>query len=579
VRLATGFSYDLSYSGRLVSVSVQDEANLPGFVVDPFLETAEEKVASIAQERAQMGSANPNPVDSPTTIACTALKDSTSPALSNEDKPSSCDESSSSLSVQVTVKRGTEPLRVTLYERAAKWEGYGLVTQATTGLKGVYVYVSKPVPAPLSVTCVWHEHNGGYVKGVYMANLMGLSGNQYTYTLEPTLTDPVTYTYTLEPTLTDPVTMEVPKGAAGPFDPTQEQIDAVACAALGSKFTGEALQCTPPVSAETAYVTVMRNTSATPVKLYRYTQPASFWAGYGRAANSGVYVKISSTGDVTCVWDSGASGQKVEYKSARVPSASASTSPVSVVYILTSGTENVTLVHTSGPSPFPPVTPEDAAKEAQKQVDLAETTAAACNELKTKLNWVVCDSTSALTSNVIVTRGTAAGVLVTLRYDLASKSWAGYGLSTGSAGTGPKGLYVAVSIDAQGVAVVKCVWDTTVPEVGDYRATVQDRTARIYALVTVSPTGPTSVVKEPVSVLVTSGQSPFPSEKETPKPVAPAPAPASLSTEAIIGIVVGSVVGFILIVVLVVLWVRSRKNVPDRLPLIDRFIDNFRFPR
>jgi hypothetical protein len=207
---------------------------------------------------------------------------------------------------------------------------------------------------------------------------------------------------------------------------------------------------------------------------------------------------------------------------------------------------------------------------------LAKTTADACNELKKKLNWVVCDSTGPLTSNVMVTRGTAAGVPVTLSYDLASKSWAGYGLSTGSAGTGPKGLYIAVSTDAQGVAVVKCVWDTTVPEVGDYRATLQDRTARMYALVAVSPT---SVVKDPVSVLVRSDQSPFPSEQETPKPVAPTPAPASLSTEAIIGIVVGCVAGFILIVVLVVLWVRSRKKVPFSLPKFDELMDNFRFPQ
>jgi hypothetical protein len=396
-----------------------------------------------------------------------------------------------------------------------------------------------------------------------MANLTGLSGTLYTYTLKHTSTDAV-------------VTMEVPKGTVGPFAPTQEQIDAVACAALGRKFQSESLQCTPPVDAraDVAIVTVVATLTFTArFKLYKYTQQASyFWAGYGRAANSGaptgVYVKISSTGDVTCLWDSDASGQKVEYKSARVPSASSSTS----LYTLTSDTDNVTLVHNSGPSPFPPLTREEAEKEAQKQAELAETTAAACKELNTKLNWVVCDSTGTLTSNVIVKRGTAAGVPVTLRYDLASKLWAGYGLSTGSAGTGPKGLYVAVSTDAQGVAVVKCAWDTNPTEVGEYRATLQDRNARMYALV-----DPTSVVKEPVSVLVTSVQSPFPSEKETPKPVAPAPAPSSLSTEAIIGIVVGSVAGFILIVVLVVLWVRSRKKAPFSLPKFDTFIDNIPF--
>jgi hypothetical protein len=409
---------------------------------------------------------------------------------------------------------------------------------------------------------VWHEHNGEYDKGVYMANLTGLSDTLYTYTLEPTLTVPVT--------------IEVPRRAAGPFEPTQEQIDTAACDALGRKFQSDVLQCTPPERADFAIVTVTTLTFTAHLKMYKYTQPASFWAGYGRAgvANSGaptgVYVKISSTGDVTCVWDSGASGEKVEYKSARVPSASAS--PVPVVYTLTAGTDSVTLVHNSGPSPFPTRTPEEAAEDKQKEAELAETTAAACNQLKTKLNWVVCDSTGTLTSNVIVMRGTAAVVPVTLRYDLASKLWTGYGLSTGSAGTGPKGLYVAVSTDAQGVAVVKCVWDTNVPEVGDYRA-VQDRTALVYALV-----DPTSVVKEPVRVLVTSVQSPFPSEQETPKPVAPAPAPSSLSTEAIIGIVFGSVVGFILIVVLV-LWVRSRKKVHVELPMIDRFIDNIRFPQ
>ena len=502
---------------------------------------------------------------SQTTIACTALKDlpsSQSQALSNEDKPSSC--SSIGSGVDVTVRRGTDTVRVTLYDRT-KWEGYGLVAQATpatAGLKGVYVYVSKPLPVPLSVTCVWHEHDDGYVKGVYMANLTGLSDTLYTYTLVPTRTVPVT--------------IEVPKEAVGPFAPTQEQINAVACAALGSKFTGEELQCTPPVGAraDVAIVTVTKSGFTAQFNLYKYTQPASFWAGYGRAgvANSGaptgVYVKISSTGDVTCVWDSGASGQKVEYKSERVPSASTSTS----VYTLTSGTDNVTLVHDSGPSPFPPLTPKEAAEHKQKGAELAETTADACNELKKKLDWVVCDSTGPLTSDVMVTRGTAAGVLVTLHYDVPSKSWAGYGLSTGSAGTGPKGLYVAVSTDAQGAAVVKCVWDTNPTEVGEYRA-VQDRTARMYTLV-----DPTSVVNEPVSVLVRSVQSPFPSERETPKPVAPAPAPSSLSTEAIIGIVVGCVAGFILIVVLVVLWVRSRKKAPF-IPKFDELMDNFRFPQ
>jgi hypothetical protein len=354
-------------------------------------------------------------------------------------------------------------------------------------------------------------------------------------------------------------------------------MDAVACAALGSKFTGEVLQCTPPVGAraeDVAIVTVTKSAGfAAQVKLYKYTQSASFWAGYGRAANSGVYVKISSTGDVTCVWDSGASGEKVEYKSERVPSASASTStsPVSDVYTLTSATDNVTLVHNSGQSPFPTRTPEEDAEDKKKEAALAGATAAACNELKAKLNWVVCDSTGPLTSSVMVMRGTAAGVPVTLRYDLASRLWTGYGLSTGAAGTGPKGLYVAVSTDAQGVAGVKCVWDTNVPEVVEYRA-VQDRTASIYALV-----APTSVVKETVSVLVTSVQSPFPSEKETPTPVASAPAPSALSTEAIIGIVVGSVAGFILIVVLVVLWVRSRKKVPYSIPTIDGLTDRISF--
>jgi hypothetical protein len=231
-------------------------------------------------------------------------------------------------------------------------------------------------------------------------------------------------------------------------------------------------------------------------------------------------------------------------------------------------------VHDSGPSPFPPLTPEEAAEEAQKQVDLAKTTAAACKALKAKVPVVLCDSTSTVTSDVIVTRG-AAAVPVTLHYDATSRLWTGYGLSTGSTGTGPKkGLYVAVSTDAQGVAVVKCVWDTNPAEVGDYRATLQDRNARVYALVDVSPTGPTSVVKDQVRVLVTSDRSPFPSEQETPKPVAPAP--SSLSTEAIGGIV-GGILGFILIVVLVVLWVRSRKKA-DSLPL-DRLMDNFRFPQ
>jgi hypothetical protein len=426
---------------------------------------------------------------------------------------------------------------------------------------------------------VWHESNGGYVKDLYMANLTGLSGTLYTYTLKHTSTDAV-------------VTMEVPKVAAGPFAPTQEQIDAAACAALGSKFTGEELQCPPPVGARAdvvATVTVMKSGFTAHFKLYKYTRPASFfWAGYGRAgvANSGaltgVYVKISSTGDVMCVWDSDTvtdDVKKVEYNRERVPSASTSTSTsqVSDVYKLTSGTDNVTLVHDSGPSPFPPLTPKEAAEHKQKGAELAETTAAACNELKKKLDWVVCGSTSTVTSTVMVMRGTAE-VPVTLHYDVPSKSWAGYGLSTGSAGTGPKGLYVEVSTDAQGVAVVKCVWDTNPIEAGDYRATLQDRTARIYTLVAVSPTGPTSVGKEPVSVLVRSVQSPFPSEQETPKPVAPAPAPSSLSTEAIIGIVVGSVAGFILIVVLVVLWVRSRKKVaPYSLPTIDGLMDRFSF--
>jgi hypothetical protein len=586
------FDRPSGYSGRLGPVIVQGETDLPGFSVELIQETAEEMAASIAQERAvaaqmiitpggeQQNQITPAESRSQTTIACTALKDlPSSHAVSNEDKPSSCDESSSSRSVQVTVKRGTDTVRVTLYERAAKWEGYGLVaqaTQATAGLNGVYVYVSNPVPVPLSVTCVWHESNGGYVKDVYMANLTGLSGTLYTYTLKHTSTDAV-------------VTMEVPKGAVGPFDPTQEQIDAAACAALGSKFTGEELQCPPPVGARAdvvAIVTVVATLTFTArVKLYKYTRPASFWAGYGRAANSGaltgVYVKISSTGDVMCVWDSDTSAnvKNVEYNRERVPSASTSTSTsqVSDVYKLTSGTDNVTLVHDSGPSPFPPLTPKEAAEDTKKEAELAEKTAAACNELKKKLDWVVCGSTSTVTSTVMVMRGTAA-VPVTLHYDATSKLWTGYGLSTGSAGTGPKGLYVAVSTDAQGVAVVKCVWDTNPIEVGDYRATLQDRTARIYTLVAVSPTGPTSVGKEPVSVLVRSVQSPFPSEQETPKPVAPAPAPSSLSTEAIIGIVVGSVAGFILIVVLVVLWVRSRKKVaPYSLPTIDGLMDRFSF--
>jgi heme A synthase len=89
---------------------------------------------------------------------------------------------------------------------------------------------------------------------------------------------------------------------------------------------------------------------------------------------------------------------------------------------------------------------------------------------------------------------------------------------------------------------------------------------------------PTSVVKDPVSVLVTSELSPFPSEQETPKPVAPAPAPSALSTEAIGGIV-GGILGFILIVVLVVLWVRSRKKVHVELPMIDGLMDRFSFPQ
>jgi hypothetical protein len=450
-------------------------------------------------------------------------------------------------SSSVSIKRDDEnQVSVVVYKRnTGEWGGYAPID--TQVLKGVYVLIDK---SKKTVTCVWqYNRTPGHETIVYEARLIDASTR--TYALTQTHPVPAAAAQT---TVSITVSQEVADSLPAP---TQEQINVVACAALGSKFTGEELKCPPPVGAraDVAIVTVTKSGFTAQFNLYKYTQPASFWAGYGRAANSGaptgVYVKISSTGDVTCVWDSGASGQKVEYKSERVPSASTSTS----VYTLTSGTDNVTLVHDSGPSPFPTRTPKEAEEDKKKEEDLAEKTAAACNELKAKLNLVVCGSTSTVTSTVMVMRGTAAGVPVTLHYDVPSRLWTGYGLSTGSAGTGPKGLYVAVSIDAQGVAIVKCVWDTNPAEVRDYRATLQDRTARMYALVDVSPT---SVVKDTVSVLVTSDRSPFPSEQETPKPVAPAPAPSSLSTEAIIGIVVGSVVGFILIVVLV-LWVRSRK--------------------
>jgi hypothetical protein len=462
-----------------------------------------------------------------------------------------------------------------VYKRnTGEWGGYAPIY--TQVLKGVYVLIDK---AKQTVTCVWQYDKNKTPRHetiVYEARLINASA--LTYALAQTHPVPAAAAQT---TVSITVSQEVADSLPAP---TQEQINAVACAALGSKFTGEELQCPPPVGARAdvvAIVTVTKSDFMARFKLYKYTQQASyFWAGYGRAgvANSGaptgVYVKISSTGDVTCVWDSGANGQKVEYNRERVPSTSASTSTsqVSDVYKLTSGTDNVTLVHDSGPSPFPPLTPEEAAEDKLKEAALAKTTAAACKALKAKVPVVLCDSTSTVTSDVIVTRGTAAVVPVTLHYDTTSKLWTGYGLSTGSAGTGPKGLYVAVSTDAQGVALVKCVWDTNPAEVVDYRVTVQDRTAGMYALV-----GPTSVGKEPVIVLVRSVQSPFPSERETSKPVAPAPAPAALSTEAIIGIVVGSFAGFILIVVLVVLWVRSRKKASDSLPTIDGLMDRFSF--
>jgi hypothetical protein len=476
----------------------------------------------------------------------------------------------------VSIKRDDEtPVSVVVYKRnTGEWGGYAPIY--TQVLKGVYVLIDK---AKKTVTCVWQYDKNKTPRHetiVYEARLINASA--LTYALAQTHPVPAAAAQT---TVSITVSQEVADSLPAP---TQEQINAVACAALGSKFTGEELQCPPPVGARAdvvAIVTVGATLTFTArVKLYKYTRPASFWAGYGRAANSGaltgVYVKISSTGDVMCVWDSDTSAnvKNVEYNRERVPSASTSTSTsqVSDVYKLTSGTDNVTLVHDSGPSPFPPLTPEEAAEDKLKEAALAKTTAAACKALKAKVPVVLCDSTSTVTSDVIVTRGTAAVVPVTLHYDTTSKLWTGYGLSTGSAGTGPKGLYVAVSTDAQGVALVKCVWDTNPAEVVDYRVTVQDRTAGMYALV-----GPTSVGKEPVIVLVRSVQSPFPSERETSKPVAPAPAPAALSTEAIIGIVVGSFAGFILIVVLVVLWVRSRKKASDSLPTIDGLMDRFSF--
>jgi hypothetical protein len=497
--------------------------------------------AAVGRATAIAAAQPPAANESRTTLPCEALAGLVGP---NDASIVVCAPTGTSSSV--SIKRDDEnPVSVVVYKRnTGEWGGYGPID--TQVLKGVYVLID---PTKKTVTCVWqYDKTPRHETIVYEARLIESRARAYALTQ----THPAAAA-AAQPTVSITVSQELADSLPVP---TQEQMDAVACAALGRKFTGETLQCTPPVDADVAIVTVTKSAGFTAhFKMYKYTQPASFWAGYGRAgvANSGVYVKISSTGDVTCVWDSGASGQKVEYKSERVPSTS--TSPVPVVYTLKSGTDNVTLVHKSGQSPFPTRTQEEVAEDKKKEAGLAGATAAACNELKKKLDWVVCDSTGPVTSDVMVMRGTAAGVLVTLHYNSTSKSWTGYGLSTGSAGTGPKGLYVAVSTDAQGVAVVKCVWDTNVPEVGDYRA-VQDRTARVYALVAVSPT---SVVKDTVSVLVTSDQSPFPSEKETPKPVASAPAPSSLSTEAIIGIVVGSVVGFILIVVLVVLWVRSRK--------------------
>ena len=526
-------------------------------------DTSDKESCTQAETPVRGGNGNGvNPTDSPSTIACTALQ--TSESVSSGDKPVSC--SSSGSGVDVTVKRGTDTFKVTLYNRQTKWEGYALVTTATAAtvaseLKGVYVYVSIPVPASPSVTCVWHKRDGSYQKVVYNAALTGLSGNLYTYTLSTT---PVA----------DPVTVEAPNGAAGPFAPTQAQVDAAACAALMGKFTGETFECTPPAGAEPTAVTVVRNTiatQATQVRLYKYTQQATyFWAGYGRASAAsadsptGVYVRISASGEATCVWDSDtlANVQKVVYKSTR---GTASSSQVPVVYTLASGAETVTLVHTAGPSPFPPVTPEEAESEKKKEFELAAEISNACKALKAKVPavQVLCDSTSTVTSTVMVTRGTAVTALVKLYYEAASKSWAGYGLATGATGAAPKGVYVAVSLNALGVAIVKCVWDSAAaPEPVDYLASVKDRATRTYELVDMSTTG---AGKEPTSVMVLSAQSPFPIEQETPKPVAPAPpsppssssSSSGLSTEAIIGIV-GGCVGFLLFVLFVVFMVRSR---------------------
>jgi hypothetical protein len=302
-------------------------------------------------------SSNPDPFyvtpadsHSQTTIACKELKDlPSSPALSTEDKPSSC--SSSDSGVDVTVKRGTDTLRVTLYERTAKWEGYGIVTPATAGLKGGYVYVSTPLQAPLSVTCVWHERDGGYIKGVYTANLTGLSGTLYTYKLITTqATDAV-------------VTMEVPKGTAGPFQPTQAQIDAEnsrseACVLLNSKIsTVRCDQTGPPTT-----VSITRGAEAL-VYVSLYQDSFGSWAGYGLNGLSvlpqtgqvpptnGVYVSIGGMG-VKCVWDSGASATQsiVEYDATQAGVGSSTYNLVPV--ITTTAQVDTTVVVVSGTSPF-----------------------------------------------------------------------------------------------------------------------------------------------------------------------------------------------------------------------------------
>ena len=546
------------------SRNVGDDGTIPGFLVEFISETAAaaNEALTAEEERARVQQSGPDGAQSQTTLACTEL----AAKLTSNRAVVVCDKTETLSSV--SIKRGQEAVSVSVYKRnTGDWGGYGLGTSATAAgsTKGVYVLIDTTGKI---VTCVWHYH-GEIVPETVVYNARHLSDRTYTLS---TAGAPSTQT----------VSITVQLGVQNPlYAPTEEEVNAAACAALALTQNSASpgfVVCDPPPGPVSS-VSIVSGAVSAQVQLYKYAD--GFWAGYSRIAPStdsptGVYARISGAGEVTCVWDSDTSDkvQKVVYTSTRMTAPSAAPS-AAVVYTLASGTAAavtavVTLVHTSGPSPFPPVTKEEALSAEQKERELAKETSGACAALKTKVTAVQvrCEANGTPTI-VSVARGTAVTALVKVYYDTATASWAGYGLSglsglSGAAASATNGVYVLISSTAQ-ASSVKCVWDNSAaaPSVVEYAAKIQDRATRTYTLVETVP-GPSP---EPVSITVVSGQSPFPIEETTPQPQAPAPASSSgLSTEAIIGIAVGGAVGFLLIVFCVVMFLRSRK-----VPLVDPF--------